>query len=162
MTFSKKNISGFTVPLAALLSIFLICLSGCGGGMATSTTASTPITPPVTSPNAVNNSAAIVAGGGPTENVNGVYTSVTLCTPGTSSCATINGVLVDTGSTGLRILSSALPSGFSLPQQTDAKNNPARRMLSICIGINLGPGSYRRYGNLRRKSQCLPDASYRR
>lgn len=138
MISSKKTNSVFILPILALLSTFLICLSGCGG-TAMSSSASSPITPPVTSPNAVNNSAAITAGGGPTDNVDGVYTSVTLCAPGTSSCATINGVLVDTGSTGLRILSSALPSGFSLPQQTDANNNPVGECFPFVSGSTWGP-----------------------
>jgi hypothetical protein len=138
MTSSKKSNLGSTQPFIALLSIFLICLSGCGGTAATST-ASTPIAPPVTSPVAVNNSAAVTAGGGPTGIVDGLYTSVTLCTPGTSSCATINGVLVDTGSTGLRILSSALPSGLPLPQQTDAKNNPVGECFPFVSGSTWGP-----------------------
>jgi hypothetical protein len=144
MTSSKNGISfrksknSRSLPLIALLSIFIICVSGCGGTAMSSATSSTPVTTP-TSPSAVNNSAAIVAGGGPTNNVNGVYTTVTLCTPGTSNCATINGVLVDTGSTGLRILSSALPSGFSLPQQTDTKNNPVGECFPFVSGSTWGP-----------------------
>ncbi len=47
---------------------------------------------------------------------NGAFTSVTICTPGTLNCTTINGILVDTGSSGLRILASALPP---LPALTD-------------------------------------------
>jgi hypothetical protein len=37
---------------------------------------------------------------------NGAFTSVTICVPGTANCQTINGVLVDTGSFGLRLLAS--------------------------------------------------------
>jgi hypothetical protein len=40
--------------------------------------------------------------------VNGLFTSITVCAPGTSNCQTVDDVLVDTGSVGLRILSSAL------------------------------------------------------
>ncbi|MGH7934125.1 MAG: DUF3443 family protein, partial [Candidatus Binataceae bacterium] len=47
---------------------------------------------------------------------NGVFTTVTLCVPGTSKCQNIDNVLVDTGSYGLRILSSALT--LALPRQT--------------------------------------------
>ena len=47
---------------------------------------------------------------------NGAFTSVTICTPGTSTCQTIDGILVDTGSSGLRILASAIT--LSLPQLT--------------------------------------------
>jgi hypothetical protein len=63
---------------------------------------------------------AIVVNAGPTNNYfNGAFTSVTICAPGQSTaCQTINGVLVDTGSTGLRVLASAL--SLSLRQQTAA------------------------------------------
>jgi hypothetical protein len=44
------------------------------------------------------------------------YTTVTICVPGTSTCQTIDHVQVDTGSEGLRILSSVLT--LSLPQQS--------------------------------------------
>ena len=45
------------------------------------------------------------------------FISVTVCLPGTDTCATIDHVSVDTGSTGLRLIASALPHGFALPQQ---------------------------------------------
>ena len=44
------------------------------------------------------------------------YTTVTVCVPGTSTCQTIDHVQVDTGSEGLRILSSVLT--VALPQQS--------------------------------------------
>jgi len=47
---------------------------------------------------------------------NSLYVSVTVCLPGsTTQCQTIDHVLLDTGSSGLRLLASALPSGFVLP-----------------------------------------------
>jgi len=48
--------------------------------------------------------------------VNGVFTSVTICVPGTSTCQTIDGVLVDTGSEGLRLVSSVIT--IPLPAQS--------------------------------------------
>ncbi len=42
-------------------------------------------------------------------------TSVTICQTGTSNCATIDDVQVDTGSNGLRLLASALPASLALP-----------------------------------------------
>ncbi len=45
--------------------------------------------------------------------------TVTVCQPGTTTCATIPDVLVDTGSSGLRLIASALPSGFTLPAMAD-------------------------------------------
>ena len=57
---------------------------------------------------------------------NEAFTSVTVCLPNSSTCQTIDHVLVDTGSSGLRLLSSAgggeLPLG--LPQTNDSSGNP--------------------------------------
>ncbi|MGA7179374.1 MAG: DUF3443 family protein [Thiobacillaceae bacterium] len=52
--------------------------------------------------------------------INAPYVSVTLCAPGTTNCQTIDHVLVDTGSSGLRILASVLNAGLlaALPQST--------------------------------------------
>jgi len=47
--------------------------------------------------------------------VNAPYTSVTVCAPGTTTCQTIDHVLVDTGSFGLRLMSSVLNSNMALP-----------------------------------------------
>lgn len=43
-----------------------------------------------------------------TDYYNGLFTSVSVCIPGTSDCQTIPNILVDTGSVGLRVLNSAL------------------------------------------------------
>ena len=74
----------------------------------------------------VNNVQAIAVDGGPVSGqlyADAAFTSVTVCMPGSSNCQTVNGILVDTGSVGLRILASALPQGFTLPQQTQNGNN---------------------------------------
>ena len=57
---------------------------------------------------------------GPAGFTNLAFVSVTICVPNTSNCQTINDVQVDTGSDGLRIVSSALPSTFSLPAEVSA------------------------------------------
>ena len=50
-------------------------------------------------------------------NVNRLYADVTVCEPGsTTRCQTIKHVLVDTGSTGLRLLSSVMADELNLPQ----------------------------------------------
>jgi hypothetical protein len=71
------------------------------------------------------NVAALTINTGP----NFLFTTVTVCAPGTSTCATIPNVLVDTGSYGLRILAS--PQGASgtvtslgLPQVKAPNNLP--------------------------------------
>src|ERR1700746_4058478 len=70
--------------------------------------------------------------------INEAFTSVSVCAPGsTSNCQHINGILVDTGSPGLRILSSALT--ISLPQQTGAGGNPVVECLPFIDGFTWGP-----------------------
>lgn len=56
--------------------------------------------------------------------VNTPYTSVTLCTPGKSTCQTIDHIIVDTGSSGLRIMSSVLSSTLALPAKTSSSGMP--------------------------------------
>jgi Protein of unknown function (DUF3443) len=43
--------------------------------------------------------------------VNGLFTSITVCVPSSDKCFEVDNILVDTGSTGVRLLSSALSSG---------------------------------------------------
>jgi hypothetical protein len=123
--------------LSCILMGTVIWLVGCGGGSSSSTT---PGNNTVASP--ANNVATLTAGSGtsnPAGLVNGAFTSVTICAPGTSNCATIGGLLVDTGSTGLRVLSSVLPSGFSLPRQTDGGGNPVVECVEFGDGFTWGP-----------------------
>jgi hypothetical protein len=53
---------------------------------------------------------------------NGLFAAVTVCVPGTATCQTIDGLLVDTGSTGLRIRSSVLT--IALPPEQNTAGNP--------------------------------------
>ena len=108
----------------ARLSWLLLCslwLSGCGGGggAADSNTIASPLNTTSTLANVLN----VSVNAGPTGNsVNRLYTQVTLCQPGNSNlCQTIDHVLVDTGSTGLRILASVLEPRLNLNRvQADA------------------------------------------
>lgn len=88
-----------------------------------------------------SNVQAIAVNGGPGGNyANGLFTSVTVCVPGGSNCQSISGVLVDTGSFGLRLLSSALGTvGGSLPQQTDAGGNSVFECAQFVDSILWGP-----------------------
>ncbi len=62
---------------------------------------------------------------GPTNNyVNGIFTSVTICAPGTSNCQTIDNILVDTGSYGLRILDTQLNSSLASALPAQISNTP--------------------------------------
>ena len=108
----------------ALLAALLSFLPGCGGSGSRSTS------PP-------NNTQPIIVNAGPAGvYVNGVFTTVTVCTPGTSNCQAINGVLVDTGSFGLRILSSALTE--SLPQRQDSNGRSIAECAQFALGVTWG------------------------
>lgn len=75
-------------------------------------------------------------------NPNAAYTSVTVCKPGsTTACQTINGILIDTGSVGLRILQSEIPL-LSLPGLVDANGNTLENCFPFPNGSYLwGPVS---------------------
>jgi hypothetical protein len=95
--------------LAAIVG--LAVLAGCGGGSSSSGGSSggggtTPVA----------NTVSVAVNSGPTGTaMNFLYVSVTVCYPNsTTSCTTINNVQVDTGSSGLRLLASALGSSVSL------------------------------------------------
>ena len=67
---------------------------------------------------------------------------MTVCQPGTSTCATIDNLLVDTGSYGLRIFASALQaSGVTLAVQPDPNNsnNSLAECLPFADGYTWGP-----------------------
>lgn len=94
----------------------LVTLSACGGGTSSTTSTSTSSTS-TTPSNTINNVVPASVNLGPTNNdANMLFVSVTVCVPGTSTCQTIPDVQVDTGSEGLRILSSAL--SITLPSMT--------------------------------------------
>jgi hypothetical protein len=90
-----------------------------------------------------NNVQPIVVDDGPTGNyINGLFTSVKVCAPGsTTSCQTIDHVLVDTGTVGLRLLSTAGGGKFSLalPQQQAPDGNPLVECFQFLDGFTWGP-----------------------
>ena len=92
----------------------------------------------------VGNVQPIVVNGGPTSGsssgfnyANAAFISVTVCVPGTSNCQTIDGILVDTGSVGLRLVSSSGGGALtlSLPAQT-IEGNP------LADSVQFVDGSY--------------------
>ncbi len=102
------NVMGRVVALL----LALVLLTACGGGSG-SQPASTP------SPAAAGNVLGVIVDAGPSGagyNVNRLYTTVKVCQPDGGLCKVIDHVLVDTGSTGLRLLSSALGSSVGLPR----------------------------------------------
>ena len=96
------------IARSMLLGLLSAVVSSCGSGSQNS------------SPTPVRNSLAIAVTGGPDNNyANGLFTTVTVCAPGSSNCQSIPNVLVDTGSYGLRLLASSLGTlGSALSKQT--------------------------------------------
>lgn len=119
-------------------------MQGCGGGGGASTGAAPVPEPVAPAPAAasVPNVQTITVGSGLSNNVNLLTTSVRLCAPGSSTnCQTIDHVVIDTGSVGLRILSSALAPSLAqaLPQQTDAYGTPVLECAHFVDGYTWGP-----------------------
>jgi hypothetical protein len=121
-----------------------LALAGCGGG---GSGPSTPATDPTAAtagtslPANGNVLAVTVDRGTDGSSVNVPYVSVTVCDPGTENCRTIDHVLVDTASNGLRLRASAL-SGLSLPAVTNAAG--------IAVGECAQFASGRVWGSVRR------------
>jgi hypothetical protein len=106
----------------------LVFVMGCGGSSSHTNTIVTT----------GSNVAQLTVNAGPANGyVNGAFTSVQVCTPGTSTCQTIDGILVDTGSEGLRVLSSAFT--VSLTQQTGSDGNPIIECLPFLLTYAWGP-----------------------
>ncbi|HYL69716.1 MAG TPA: DUF3443 family protein, partial [Candidatus Dormibacteraeota bacterium] len=81
---------------------------------------------------------AITVNSGPTAlpqpAVNTAYTSVKVCVPGTTTCQTIDNIEVDTGSIGLRIVSSALT--ITLPAEKDGSGHPMAECQKFADGTS--------------------------
>jgi Protein of unknown function (DUF3443) len=123
------------IILLALASVAAGLWVGCGG-----VSSGSKITTP--SPNVL--AALVNAGPAASSNggfANGLFTTVTICVPATSNCQAISGVLVDTGSFGLRILSSAITSSLNsaLPREKDPSGNTIAECAEFSDGITWGP-----------------------
>jgi Protein of unknown function (DUF3443) len=137
----------------------LLLLSGCGGGGGGGGGGSSPAQP-------TQNVQPITVDGGPADFPNLAFTSVTICAPGSATnCQTIDHVQVDTGSVGLRIISSVLAPGLSLPQQLDANGNPLVECAQFADGFSWGPVKVGDMSIAGEKASSLPiqvigDASF--
>lgn len=95
--------------LLALVAVMVVACGGGGGGGA-----------PTSRQPDKDNVLSVTVDSGPNGNAaNALYAAVTICQPGnTANCQTIDHVLVDTGSTGLRLLSGVVASGLHLSRTT--------------------------------------------
>jgi len=138
MRSAEHFLFGRRLRVAGLMLSATLLLAACGGGGggggggSATTTPTTPTTPVVSSPATTTPAGSNVvplvvdtgpAGAGRIANV--PYATVTICPPGsTSGCQTIDRVLVDTGSTGLRVFASALTSTAPFPAVTNSASVP--------------------------------------
>ena len=75
----------------------------------------------------------------PHSGFNRLVVTVTVCEPGTARCATIDDVMIDTGSTGLRLESSAVPVSLRLPAFTGTGDKPLAECLRFVHDDAWGP-----------------------
>ncbi|HEX7506640.1 MAG TPA: DUF3443 family protein [Polyangia bacterium] len=69
--------------------------------------------------------------------INGLFTSVKICVPGTTTCQIIDHMLVDTGSSGVRVLESVLH--LALPVATNASGQGLAECVQFVLGTTWGP-----------------------
>ncbi|WP_232624453.1 DUF3443 family protein [Paraburkholderia ginsengisoli] len=134
----------FAWAIVAMLGISLSACGGSGGGGSSASTtgdttthapanapagttgvtsASTPEPSAIPTANAALNTVPVLVSSTPFAVRNFPMVNVTICTPktnATSNCSTIDNVLIDTGSFGLRLFASAVPAATlsTLPTQT--------------------------------------------
>ncbi len=124
--------------------------SGGNGNTSSSTAGSGTTTTTTTTPPPLTNFTTITIDGGPAAlsvgpngytAANTPYVSVTLCAPGSpANCQTIDHVLVDTGSVGLRIFASVINASLlgALPLETDSASNPVGSCYGFVDGYIFG------------------------
>jgi hypothetical protein len=122
------------IRIYALASIAIagVLMSACGGGSSHHNTIAT----------SASNVASITVNSGPAgDYANGVFTSITVCVPSSSNCQTIDGILVDIGSYGLRLLSSNGGGALTLPlpDQTGSDGNPIGECAPFVSAFTSGP-----------------------
>jgi hypothetical protein len=128
------RIAGLTM-MAALTA----CGGGGGGPAAPSSGGGSPPPPP---PSSAANVLAIQVGPGPDSStqgadINTLFTTVTVCVPGsTTQCQTIDNIQVDTGSYGLRLISSVVT--LTLPVETISGGNTLVECTQFADGYSWG------------------------
>jgi hypothetical protein len=111
-SFVRRFLIGFSV-------VVVVLAAGCGGS---SSSTKTTTSSGGSTGSSSNNVLSIAVDGGPLAQAAGgsiysdaAFASATICAPGsTTNCVTVDHLLVDTGSVGLRVLQSAVPS-LNLP-----------------------------------------------
>ncbi|NKJ49189.1 hypothetical protein CIC12_21105 [Burkholderia sp. SG-MS1] len=146
----RHKCSWMTLLCATLLALLVTACGGGGGGSggASTTANSSSSSGGAAGPTVTNTSPApqvlaanavrVTVDAGVSNVPNMPFVSITLCAPGTSECQTIDHVLVDTGSWGVRVFASQLPASMNLPQQKDASGNLVAECMQFFDGYTWG------------------------
>jgi hypothetical protein len=118
---------------AGLIGLSSLAFVSCGGGGGGASVVPTPV------PTNPSNVVSVIVDAGPNNSsVNTLYTTVTVCVPGsTTSCQTIDHIQVDTGSYGLRLLASVLT--LSLQGTMASNGNSLVECTQFVDGYSWGP-----------------------
>ncbi|HZZ05520.1 DUF3443 domain-containing protein [Paraburkholderia sp.] len=138
-----------TLFCAALLALLVSACGGGGGGSSgsgsaansSSTTSAAGPTVTNTSPSpqvVAANAVRVTVDSGVSNVPNMPFVSITICAPGTSQCQTIDHILVDTGSWGVRVFASQLPASMTLPQEKDGSGNLIAECMQFFDGYTWG------------------------
>jgi hypothetical protein len=116
-------------------------LAGCGGGgsdepaiTTTSTSSSSSAAGDSQGAPAANVLTLTVDRGPSGAVINTPFVEVTICQPGTDVCRTVDHVLVDTGSNGLRLSAAAVGADLSLPAVANASGTPVGECAQFASG----------------------------
>jgi Protein of unknown function (DUF3443) len=124
---------------AAGATLVILCAAACGGGGNSLGGSSSGSGPGPVAP--AENVVSVSVSAGPSSlsspAVNTLYTTVTVCIPGTTTCQTIDNIQVDTGSYGLRLLAPVLT--LSLPVATTATGSALVECTEFVDGYSWGP-----------------------
>jgi hypothetical protein len=137
-----KSLKQFALT-AALVSLLAACGGG-GGASVGNTSGSTSGSTGSSSSGSTStsNTVGVVVDAGPAAaggTANEPFVSVTICSPASpTTCQTIDHILVDTGSYGLRIMSSVLSSSLDLPLETDSSGNAYAECAMFADGYSWG------------------------
>ncbi len=127
------------IRVATLLAAGL--LSACIGGNGTSAASVAPVATQNTLAITVDAGPPAMPGGPPIGAINHAYVTVKVCVPGSQSeCASIDHVLLDTGSVGLRLVRSVLAAhAITLAAETDAQGRAIGECVHFGGGDTWGP-----------------------
>ncbi len=117
-------------------AVLVVVLGGCVGN-SSGTGAGAKSAPPA------QNRLTLTVDGGPAGaagQINHAYVTVTVCAPGSlSQCVNINHVLLDTGSSGLRLVGSVLSAGVTLKPESDSQGQTVEECVTFGGGQTWGP-----------------------